>query len=174
MSQAVQVRRDFAAPAEEIFAALADPRSSRAWDPRLGEVLELREGPIGLSTTWRETRQGSDGQPLPPVKCMVTAYSPPTHLGLSYHAGGGRSEGPQLLRVQVDYYLTPRGAGGTRVEVSLGLGKQGTQLRGCLSSIVGLLFSHMIKGPAHETVEARLAALEAHLSGQGSGGAPPS
>ncbi|SFS14180.1 Carbon monoxide dehydrogenase subunit G [Microbacterium sp. cf046] len=103
-----------ARPPEEVFAVISDPTRATAFLDNITESRKLTEGPIGVGTTFRETRVVSGKEAS--ADLLVTAHEPNSHVGISTEAEG--------ITVLYDYRLTPESEG-TRITWTCSLGARG-------------------------------------------------
>src|SRR6266542_3546873 len=83
----VTIRR----PVEDVFAFLADFENVPAWNYAIVETRKVSPGPVGVGTTYRQTRsvprRSEEG-------FEVTVFEPPSHLEVRGEIGVLRGVGP--------------------------------------------------------------------------------
>lgn len=88
-------------PAREVFAVISDPREAINFLDNITGSTKLTDGPIGVGTTFRETRVVGKGEST--ADLVITEYEPHTQVGVSAEAEG--------ITVTYVYRLTPEGNG---------------------------------------------------------------
>ncbi|QYK50196.1 MAG: SRPBCC family protein [Anaerolineales bacterium] len=93
-----------AKPPKQVFDLISDLTNGSKFLDNIKESQKTSSGPIGVGTTFRETRivGGKESS----TELLVTAYEPHTHVGISTEVEG--------IKVVYHYYLSPE-AGGTQV-----------------------------------------------------------
>jgi carbon monoxide dehydrogenase subunit G len=94
-----------AAPPHDVFAVISDPRKATAFMDNITASSKLTDGPIGVGTTFRETRVVGKSEST--ADLLITGYEPDTRLAVSSEA--------ERITVTYHYRLTPED-GGTRVD----------------------------------------------------------
>ncbi|HYP45445.1 MAG TPA: SRPBCC family protein [Propionibacteriaceae bacterium] len=89
----------------EVFAVISDPREAIGFLDNITDSKKLTDGPIGVDTTFRETRVVSGRESSTDLR--ITAYEPDTHVGVRAAAEG--------ITVTYQYRLAPDGDG-TRLD----------------------------------------------------------
>ena len=86
---------------QEVFAVISNPTEATKFLENITESKQLTDGPIGVGTTFRETRvvNGKSAS----TDLLVTEYEPYTRMGISAEAEG--------ITVLYRYELSPEGAG---------------------------------------------------------------
>lgn len=86
---------------KDVFEVLSDPTNATEFLDNITESKKLTDGPIGVGTSFRETRvvRGKEAS----ADLLVSAYEPGTHFGISSEAEG--------IKVDYHYRLTPEGDG---------------------------------------------------------------
>lgn len=92
-------------PPHEVFAVISDPREAIGFLDNITDSTKLSDGPIGVGTTFRETRVVSGKESSADLR--ITAYEPDTHVGVSTAAEG--------ITVTYQYRLAPE-RDGTRLD----------------------------------------------------------
>lgn len=94
-------------PPREVFAVISDPRQATGFLDNITSSVKLTEGPIGVGTTFRETRvvHGKESS----ADLLITEHEPDSLVGVSTEAEG--------ITVTYHYHLDPVGDG-TRLEWS--------------------------------------------------------
>ena len=105
----VTIRR----PVEDVFAFLADFENVPTWNHAIVETRKVSPGPVGVGTTYRQTRsvprRSEEG-------FQVTVFEPASRLQVQGEIGP--------FRARVNYLLEPMG-GGTRLTNAVELGSSG-------------------------------------------------
>jgi carbon monoxide dehydrogenase subunit G len=85
----------------EVFEVLSNPSEATKFLPNIKESKKLTDGPVGVGTTFRETRvvNGKEAS----ADLLVSAYEPPTRVGISTEAEG--------IKVSYRYDLAPENSG---------------------------------------------------------------
>ena len=85
----------------EVFEAISDPTKATEFLDNIRESRKLTDGPVGVGTTFRETRvvNGKEAS----ADLVVTAYEPDTHFGIGTEAEG--------ITVSYRYDVSPEGSG---------------------------------------------------------------
>jgi uncharacterized protein YndB with AHSA1/START domain len=123
---------DINAPAERVFDLIHDPEKHKLWLKGVEETRYVEphdpDNPVGTKFVQRIRERGRvkeyDGE--------VTAFARPKHLGIRLYS-------PQFS-VQVDYRLTPQGAG-TRLDYSADV-----SCGSWLFRIIGRVFAFFMRG----------------------------
>lgn len=89
---------------QEVFEVISNPTEATRFLDNIKESKKLTDGPIGVATTFRETRVMSGKEAS--ADLLVNAYEPNTHVGISSEAEG--------IKVDYHYRLAPE-ADGTRL-----------------------------------------------------------
>lgn len=104
-----------ARPVHEVFATVADQRNEPRFNPKMSNVTQLTDGPIGLGTRFAATLL-SRGRPLP-VTIEYTGFEPPRLLGSRSTINGAVAEGlirceptPEGTHFSWDWHVTVPGA----------------------------------------------------------------
>ncbi|MGC5173277.1 SRPBCC family protein [Microbacterium sp. DT81.1] len=92
-------------PPRDVFAVIADPREATRFLDNITDSTKLTDGPIGVGSTFRETRVVSGKQSSADLR--ITEYEPYTHVGVSTAAEG--------ITVTYQYRLATEGEG-TRLD----------------------------------------------------------
>jgi carbon monoxide dehydrogenase subunit G len=89
---------------QDVFEVLSNPARATEFLDSITESRKITDGPIAVGTRFFETRvvNGKEAS----AELVVSAYEPPTHVGISAEAEG--------IKVEYHYRLSPEG-GGTRV-----------------------------------------------------------
>lgn len=90
---------------DEVFAVISDPREAVAFLENITDSTKTTDGPIGVGTTFRETRVVGGKESS--ADLLVVAHEPSSRVGISTEAEG--------ITVTYDYRLTPD-RGGTRLD----------------------------------------------------------
>ncbi len=100
-------------PVEDVFAFLADFENVPKWNYAIVETRKVSPGPVGVGTTYRQTRsvpsRSEEG-------FQVTVFEPPSRLEVQGQLGP--------FTARVTYVLEPTG-GGTRLTNAVELGSSG-------------------------------------------------
>lgn len=94
-----------ARPQREVFATISDPREAIGFLDNITASVKLTDGPIGLGTTFRETRLVGGKESS--ADLVITDFDPDSRVGIGVEAEG--------ITVTYRYRLTPEGHG-TRVD----------------------------------------------------------
>lgn len=99
-----EFNESIAKPPKQVFDTIADLTNASKFLDNIKESKKTSAGPIGVGTTFRETRimGGKEAS----TDLLVTAYEPHAHLGVSTEVEG--------IKVEYHYHLAPE-AGGTQV-----------------------------------------------------------
>ncbi|MBK8470626.1 MAG: SRPBCC family protein [Actinomycetales bacterium] len=89
----------------EVFEVISDPRTAIGFLDNISASTKLTEGPIGVGSTFRETRLVSGKESSADLR--IIAYEPDTRVGVSTAAEG--------ITVTYQYRLSPEGDG-TRLD----------------------------------------------------------
>lgn len=89
----------------EVFAVISDPRTATGFLDNITASTQLTDGPIGVGTTFRETRVVGGKESS--ADLVVTEYEPDTRVGIGTEAEG--------ITVTYHYHLTPE-QDGTRLD----------------------------------------------------------
>ena len=92
-------------PPRHVFAVIADPREATGFLDNITDSTKLTDGPIGVGTTFRETRVVSGKYSSADLR--ITEYEPYTHVGVATSAEG--------ITVTYQYRLAAEGDG-TRLD----------------------------------------------------------
>jgi hypothetical protein len=135
-------------PVEDVFAFLADFGNVPKWNYAIVETTKISPGPVGVGTTYRQTRsvpsRSEEG-------FEVTVFEPTSRLEVQGQIGP--------FRARISYLLEPTGSG-TRLRNAVDLGFSG------LSNLVAPLATSRVK----HAVAANLDTLKQLLEGDGRGG----
>jgi carbon monoxide dehydrogenase subunit G len=137
----VTIRR----PVEDIFAFLADFENVPKWNHAIVETKKISPGPVGIGTTYRQTRSAPRSSE---EAFEVTVFEPPSRLEVQGEIGP--------FRAKVSYALEPTGSG-TRLTNAVELGSSG------LLTLVAPLATSRVK----HAVAANLDTLKQLLEGGG-------
>ena len=85
----------------EVFEVVSDPREATGFLDNITASTKLTDGPIGVGTTFRETRVVSGKESSADLR--IVAYEPDQHVGVSAAAEG--------VTVTYQYRLSPEGEG---------------------------------------------------------------
>ena len=136
-------------PVEDVFAFLADFENVPKWNYAIVETRKVSPGPVGVGTTYRQTRsvpsRSEEG-------FQVTVFEPPSRLEVQGQLGP--------FTARVTYVLEPTG-GGTRLTNAVELGSSG------LLAVAAPLATSRVK----RAVAANLDTLRRLLEGAGQGDA---
>ncbi len=99
-----ELSEHIARPPRDVFEVLSDPTRATEFVDNIKESRQLTDGPIGVGTTFRETRVMNGREAS--ADLLVSDYEPDTHIGISTEAEG--------IKVVYHYRLTPE-ADGTRL-----------------------------------------------------------
>jgi len=100
-------------PVEDVFAFLADFENVPAWNSAIVETRKVSPGPVGVGTTYRQTRS----VPRRSEEAFeVTVFEPASRLEVQGELGP--------FRARVRYALEPAGSG-TRLTNAVDLGSSG-------------------------------------------------
>jgi deazaflavin-dependent oxidoreductase (nitroreductase family) len=101
--------------ADEVFATVADQRNEPRFNPKMSNVIQLTDGPIGLGTRFGATVL-SRGKPLP-LTIEYTRFEPPSLLGSRSTMDGAVTEGhlrceptPEGTHFSWDWHVNVPGA----------------------------------------------------------------
>jgi carbon monoxide dehydrogenase subunit G len=137
----VTIRR----PVDDVFAFLADFENVPRWNYAIVETRKVSPGPVGVGTTYRQTRS----VPRSSEEAFeVTVFEPSSRLEVQGDLGA--------FRAKVSYALEPTGSG-TRLTNAVELGSSG------LLALVGPLATSRVK----HAVAANLETLKQILEGGG-------
>ena len=121
---------EIAAPAESVWPWLTEEARIKQWMIGVQEDKPTSEGPPGVGSTFR--MKIKEGGRVSEYDGEITAWSPPTHLGIRM-SGGAFREGDEMF---VDYRLEPLAAGRTRLDYSCTM-----EMRGTFMKLMGGFFS---------------------------------
>jgi carbon monoxide dehydrogenase subunit G len=85
----------------EVFGVISNPSEATKFLDNIKESRKLSDGPIGVGTTFRETRVMSGKEAS--ADLLVTSYEPDSRFGISTEAEG--------IKVAYRYDLSPEGTG---------------------------------------------------------------
>jgi carbon monoxide dehydrogenase subunit G len=137
----VTIRR----PVEDVFAFLADFENVPKWNDAIVETTKVSPGPVGVGTTYRQTRSAPSRSD---EAFEVTVFEPASRLEVQGGLG--------LFTARVSYLLEPAGSG-TRLTNAVDLGSSG------LLTLVAPLATSRVK----HAVAANLDTLKQLLEGGG-------
>lgn len=137
---------------ERVFATMTEVDGFQHWMQGFVGVEKLTEGPVGVGTEWRETRKmfGREASEV----FEVTAYEPPSRLGLRVDGTRGASRKGEY---RFEYVLAPEGTG-TRLRMT---GE--VDMPGLLGRVMSRLFIGMFK----KACDKDMAAMKQHAERPG-------
>jgi carbon monoxide dehydrogenase subunit G len=122
-----QLTEHIARTPEDVFAVLADPTRATAFLENIVGSEKLTDGPIGVGTTFRETRVVGGKQAS--ADLVISVYEPHTRVGIATEAEG--------IAVEYVYLLAPEN-GGTRLTWTCELEARGLR-RMMLPMVAGIM-----------------------------------
>lgn len=134
----------FASPPKKVFALLADVEQAKQWMPAIQSVEMVTDGPMGLGSSWVETRKVGRRVMRSPIK--VTEFVPDKVFAIAVD---------QKMAAMAFRFELAKAGKGTAVTFSAAVGGRG----------LGKLFERMIYREVEKSDSDILERLRRHIDG---------